>query len=291
MSEAYNLIPEIDYLDTCEAIREKAGTTDLIKSGEMARKIRSIPSPKPEQTYIKEYTANGNYPIDPEKGKVIIGGSIKVDVTAEDPKLQAKTITPTKQTQTATPDAGFDGLSKAIVDPIPAKYPDVSGDTVTADSLLEGRTAHDNTGAQINGTAKPEKPEQEYVKEYTANGDYPITPDSGKVIAGGSIKVKVSSTGGGFPNGTEWTQSNIIDGEFYFVANANGIWVAVPDAGLLYSTDGKTWAQSNIIDGEFYFVANANGIWVAVPDVGLLYSTDGKTWAQSNIIVGVLYGL
>lgn len=73
--------------------------------------------------------------------------------------------------------------------------------------------------------------------------------------------------GGGksFPNGTEWTQSNIISGTFYSVYNANGIWVAgdYQNEGLYYSTDGKTWEQSNISAGVFVSICNANGIWVA----------------------------
>ena len=36
------VMPLEDYQNTCNAIREKTGTTDLIKSGEMAEKIKSI---------------------------------------------------------------------------------------------------------------------------------------------------------------------------------------------------------------------------------------------------------
>ena len=94
--------------------------------------------------------------------------------------------------------------------------------------------------------------------------------------------------GGGFPNGTAWTQSNITSGLFGCVHNANGIWVAGgtgnASTGLYYSTNGKTWTQSNITSGKFTSVYNANGIWVACTDGnGLYYSTDGKTWTQSNL--------
>ena len=41
---------------------------------------------------------------------------------------------------------------------------------------------------------------------------------------------------GSFPNGTEWTQSNITSGKFYSIYNANGIWVAGSNKnGLYYS--------------------------------------------------------
>ena len=94
----------------------------------------------------------------------------------------------------------------------------------------------------------------------------------------------------GFPNGMEWTQSNITSGNFNTVYNANGLWVAGSsnNKGLYYSTDGKTWTQSNITSGYFGTVYNGNGMWVAGSSSnsngkGLYYSTDGKTWTQSNI--------
>ena len=94
----------------------------------------------------------------------------------------------------------------------------------------------------------------------------------------------------GFPNGMEWTQSNITSGLFAYVYNANGIWVACctnTNSGLFYSTDGKTWTKSNV---TVYMntTYNANGIWVVASDNGggLYYSTDGKTWTQSNMTTG-----
>ena len=38
----YAVMPKADYLDACNAIREKTGGTDVIKSGEMGAKIRAI---------------------------------------------------------------------------------------------------------------------------------------------------------------------------------------------------------------------------------------------------------
>ena len=38
----YAVMPKADYLDACNAIREKTSSTDVIKSGEMGAKIRAI---------------------------------------------------------------------------------------------------------------------------------------------------------------------------------------------------------------------------------------------------------
>ena len=97
---------------------------------------------------------------------------------------------------------------------------------------------------------------------------------------------RITALKDGFPNGMEWTQSNITSGDIFSVYNANGIWVAGSDSGLYYSTDGKTWTQSNITSGKIFSVYNANGIWVACSGNGLYYSTDGKAWTQSNITSG-----
>lgn len=87
--------------------------------------------------------ASGNQTITPTSGKVLsqvvvkkpatlIAGNIKKDVniggvtgTLEPqtaPKLQTKTVTPTKSQQNVSPDSGYDGLSGVTVNAIPDNY-------------------------------------------------------------------------------------------------------------------------------------------------------------------------
>ena len=114
-----------------------------------------------------------------------------------------------------------------------------------------------------------------YDSVVTKGGTVP-TDETVANLAAAIDSIPSGSGGSGFPNGTEWTQSNITSGRIYSVYNANGIWVVGSNNGLYYSTDGKTWTQSNITSGNIHSVYNANGIWVAGDsDVGLYYSV---TW-------------
>ena len=95
---------------------------------------------------------------------------------------------------------------------------------------------------------------------------------------------------GGFPNGMEWTKSNITTGGFNTIHYANGIWVAGGDSpttyewsgGLYYSENGKTWTQSNITEDNVYHLHYENRIWVAFCERNFYYSEDGKTWTDCN---------
>lgn len=53
----YAVMPVIDYEDACDAIREKDGSTAVIKSGEMGAKIRAIAGASPPSVYVE--TENG----------------------------------------------------------------------------------------------------------------------------------------------------------------------------------------------------------------------------------------
>lgn len=72
--------------------------------------------------------------------------------TDDDCVYQRKTITPTKSTQVAIADSGYDGLSQVTVNPIPSNYVDISGVTVTTGTLLNGITAVNSSGQTITGT-------------------------------------------------------------------------------------------------------------------------------------------
>lgn len=63
----------------------------------------------------------------------------------------ATEVTPTKAVQ-VLPTRGTTLSEDVTVAAIPAKYADVSGDTVTAWSLARGYTAHDSSGAAVVGT-------------------------------------------------------------------------------------------------------------------------------------------
>jgi hypothetical protein len=80
-----------------------------------------------------------------------------------------------------------------------------------------------------------------------ANAIREKTGSTNKLSLDGMIE-EIGKIKGGFPNGTEWTQSNITNEAFISIYNANGIWVASSYNyyGLYYSTDGKNWTQSNI---------------------------------------------
>ena len=101
-----------------------------------------------------------------------------------------------------------------------------------------------------------------YDSVVTKGGTVP-TDETVANLAAAIDSIPSGSGGSGFPNGTEWTQSNITSGTVYNLYNSNGIWVAGSNNGLYYSTDGKTWTQSNITGSSILIVHNANGIWVA----------------------------
>lgn len=66
--------------------------------------------------------------------------------------LQSKTVTPTKNQQSVTPDQGFYGLSDVTVQPIPEAYANVSGVTAAAGDVLANKVIVDATGKTVAGT-------------------------------------------------------------------------------------------------------------------------------------------
>ena len=140
----------------------------------------------------------------------------------------AKTITPSTSSQTAVA-SGVYTTGAVTVAAIPSTY--VKPTTTKAATTYTPKTTNQtiSAGTYCSGAQ-------------TIKGDANLKAEN---IAEGVSIFGVTGThsgssgsGGGFPNGTEWTQSNITSDSFDTVYNANGIWVAGSIKGLYYSI---TW--------------------------------------------------
>ena len=97
----------------------------------------------------EEKTATSNGEVTPSEGKFL--SKVIVNVPATTPRLQEKTVTPTKSSQSITPDSNYDGLSKITVNAIPNEYITTADATATANKMLSGATAYVK-GSKITGT-------------------------------------------------------------------------------------------------------------------------------------------
>lgn len=102
--------------------------------------------------------------------------------------LQSKSVTPTKQQQSVTPDQGFYGLSDVTIKPIPEAYQNVSGVTAGAADVLANKIIVDATGAAIAGTMPNNGATNKTLDTSTGNQSYTIP----KGYHNGSGKVQIS---------------------------------------------------------------------------------------------------
>ena len=83
MSDEKVIMPASDYKNICDKVREKTGSTELIKSGDMSTLIDNIQTGKEEQEKTVDITENGTTEILPDESKVLSKVEVNVNVPSD----------------------------------------------------------------------------------------------------------------------------------------------------------------------------------------------------------------
>lgn len=189
--------------------------------------------------------------------------------------LQEKSVTPTKKSQSVTPDSGYYGLSGVSVAAIPEAYQDVSATTAKAVEVLTGKVfvladGTVTTGTMPNNGAVTKKLDVSTVKYTIAAGYHSgtgevsitleeksvtptksaqtITPTSGKVLS----KVTVAAIPAAYQDVTGVTAkaANVLDGDIFVDSTGKVVEGTMPNNGSTSaSIDGMTTTSVSIPAG------------------------------------------
>ena len=126
-----------------------------------------------------------------------------VTVSVSDaPELQKKTATPTKSSQTITPDSGYDGLSEVDINPIPAEYIIPTGELSVTSNGKKDVTQYSSIDVDIepnlqSKSATPTKSSQTVTADSTYDGLSSVTVNpipNEYIIPSGSKSITANGT-------------------------------------------------------------------------------------------------
>lgn len=195
--------------------------------------------------------------------------------------LQAKSVTPTKEQQTITPDQGYYGLSGVTVGAIPENYQDVSATTAAPGDVLANKVFIDADGVTQAGTMPDNGAVSKVLDATTGNQEY--TVPAGKHSGKGKVSVVLetkSATPAEAAQDITPTKGKVL----------GKVTVgAIPDK--YKDVSGVTAGAADVLDGKFIVLADGSKVEGTMANNGAIAKTiDGLTQTSVDIPAGYTSG-
>lgn len=251
-----------------------AASTD--KLGALADKAAAIKNQGAVDANVKEgesYTIPAGYHNGSGTVKGVSGGG--------NYNLQAKSVTPTKEQQSVTPDQGYYGLSGVTVGAIPENYQDVSATTAAPADVLANKVFIDADGVTQAGTMPDNGAVEKVLDATTGNQEY--TVPAGKHSGTGKVSV-VLETKSAAP--AEAAQDiTPTKGKVLGKVTVG----AIPDK--YKDVSGVTAGVADVLDGKFIVLADGSKVEGTMANNGAISKTiDGLTQTSVDIPAGYTSG-
>ena len=195
--------------------------------------------------------------------------------------LQAKSVTPTKEQQSVTPDQGYYGLSGVTVGAIPENYQDVSATTAAPGDVLANKVFIDADGVTQAGTMPDNGAVEKVLDATTGNQEY--TVPAGKHSGTGKVSV-VLETKSATPTEAE-QDITPTKGKVLGKVTVDAIPEKYKDVS------GVTAGAADVLDGKFIVLADGSKAEGTMANNGAISKTiDGLTQTSVAIPAGYTSG-
>lgn len=208
-------------------------------------------------------------------------GTVKGVAGGGNYQLQAKTITPTKQQQSAVPDQGYYGLSGVTVAAIPDNYQDVSSTTAEEGDVLANKIFVKADGSTGTGTMPDNGTVSKTLDASTGNQEY--TVPAGKHSGKGSVKIVLEEK-----SVTPSKAAQVVEPTAGKVLSKVSVG-AIPDK--YQDVSGVTTTAHHVLDGDKFVDAEGTLTVGTMPNNGAVAETiDGLTTTSVVIAAGFTSG-
>lgn len=195
--------------------------------------------------------------------------------------LQTKSVTPTKEQQSVTPDQGYYGLSGVTVGAIPENYQDVSATTAAPGDVLANKVFIDADGVTQAGTMPDNGAVEKVLDATTGNQEY--TVPAGKHSGTGKVAIALE------------TKSATPAEAAQDVTPTKGKVLGKVTVGAIPAkykdVSGVTAGAADVLDGKFIVLADGSKAEGTMANNGAISKTiDGLTQTSVAVPAGYTSG-